>query len=41
MLGARAGGDHAEAQRLWKEYRNAFFPGDDIPPYLVYLTNLR
>jgi hypothetical protein len=40
MLGACAGGEREEAQRLWQEYRNAFFPGGDIPPYLVYLTNL-
>ena len=41
MLGAQAGGEHEEAQRLWKEYRSVFYPGGDIPPYLVYLANLR
>jgi hypothetical protein len=41
MLGAHAAGEHEEAQRLWKDYRSALFPGGEIPPYVVYLTNLR
>ena len=41
MLGAHAAGEHEEAQRLWKDYRSALFPGAEIAPYVVYLTNLR
>jgi spermidine synthase len=40
MLGAHASGDHAEAQELWGHYVHAFYPGGDIPPYMIYLANL-
>jgi predicted membrane-bound spermidine synthase len=41
MLGAHAAGEHEEARRLWEHYRSAFFPDGEIPPHVVYLTNLR
>jgi hypothetical protein len=41
MLGAHAAGEHEEAGRLWKSYGRTFYPRQDIPPYVVYLANLR
>ena len=41
MLGAYAAGEHAEGLRLWKTYRSTFYPRGEIPPYMVYLTNLQ
>ncbi len=40
MLGAQAAGEHEEARRLWSSYGNTLYPRE-IPPYVVYLANLR
>jgi hypothetical protein len=40
MLGAQVAGDHAEAQRVWRAYGAALFPGGAIPPHVVYVINL-
>jgi hypothetical protein len=40
MLGGHAAGEHEEADRLWRTYRNALYPGA-IPPSVVYVSNLR
>jgi len=39
-LGAQVAGEHAEAQRLWRTYSNALYPGGVIPPHVVYVANL-
>jgi len=41
MLGGHASGEHEEADRLWGQYRKALYPRNDIPPYVLYLVNLR
>ena len=41
MLGAYAAGEHEEGRRLWKTYGSTFYPRGEIPPYMVYLTNLQ
>ncbi len=41
MLGAYAAGDHEEGLRLWKTHGSAFYPRGEIPPHMVYLTNLQ
>ena len=41
MLGAHAAGEHAEAQEIWSRYSRAFYPGGDIPPYVIYLADLK
>jgi hypothetical protein len=41
MLGAYAAGEHEVGLRLWKTYGNPFYPRGEIPPYMVYLTNLQ
>ena len=41
MLGAYAAGEHEEGLRLWKTYRSTLYPRGEIPPYMVYLTNLQ
>ena len=40
LLGAHAAGEHAEAQEIWSRYSRAFYPGGEMPPYVVYLANL-
>lgn len=41
LLGAHAAGEHAEAQEIWSRYSRAFYPRGDMPPYVVYLANLK
>jgi len=41
LLGAHAAGEHAEAQEIWSRYSRAFYPGGDMPPYVIYLANLK
>ena len=41
LLGAHAAGEHAEAQEIWSRYSRAFYPGGDMPPYMIYLANLK
>jgi len=41
LLGAHAAGEHAQADELWKSYGRTFYPSGDIPPYVLYLANLR
>jgi predicted membrane-bound spermidine synthase len=40
LLGAHAAGEHAEGQEIWSRYSRAFYPGGEMPPYVVYLANL-
>jgi len=41
MLGAHIAGEHKEADRLWDRYGGVLYPGGDLPPYLLYVLNLR
>lgn len=41
LLGAHAAGEHAEAQDIWSRYGRAFYPGGDMPPYVIYLADLK
>ena len=40
MLGAQVAREHDEAQRLWRTYSPAFYPGGVIPPHVIYVNNL-
>ncbi len=40
MLGAQVAGEHEEAQRIWRTYGTALYPGGVIPPHVVYVANL-
>jgi predicted membrane-bound spermidine synthase len=40
MLGARAAGEHREAQRLWRDYGTKLYRDGVIPPHVSYVTNL-
>jgi spermidine synthase len=40
ILGARAAGEVEEAQRLWRAYGAALYPGGLIPPQVIYVNNL-
>jgi len=40
MLGAQVAGEHQEAQRIWRAYGTALYPGGVIPPYVIYVANL-
>jgi hypothetical protein len=41
LLGAHAAGEHAEAQEIWSRYSRALYPRGDMPPYVIYLANLK
>jgi trans-aconitate methyltransferase len=40
MLGAQVAGEHAEAQRVWRAYGAALYPGGVIPPHVIFVNNL-
>jgi hypothetical protein len=40
MLGAQVAGDPEEAQRIWRAYATALYPGGVIPPHVIYVANL-
>jgi len=41
MLGGHVAGEHEEAARIWKTYGGGFYPSGAIPPYVVFVANLR
>ncbi|HUL92152.1 MAG TPA: fused MFS/spermidine synthase [Burkholderiales bacterium] len=41
LLGAHAAGEHSQAGDLWQRYGRVLYPRGDLPPYLVYLANLK
>jgi hypothetical protein len=41
ILGGHVAGEHKDADRLWDRYGGVLYPGGDIPPYLLYVVNLR
>ena len=41
MLGDHVAGEHEEAERLWQKYRAVFYPKGEIPPYAIYVVNLK
>jgi spermidine synthase len=41
MLGAYAAGKREEGLRLWKTFGSTLYPRGEIPPHMVYLTNLQ
>ena len=41
MLGGHVAGEHEEAERLWQKYRAALYPKGEIPPYVIYVVNVR
>jgi hypothetical protein len=40
MLGARAAGQHEEAQRVWRAYGAALYRGSTVPAHVSYVANL-
>ena len=40
MLGAQVAGEPEEAQRIWRAYATALYPGGVIPPHVIYVANL-
>jgi len=41
VLGAQVAGEHDQARELWKRYGQAFYPSGSVPPYVVYLVDLK
>jgi predicted membrane-bound spermidine synthase len=41
MLGAGAAGKPAEVRDLWRRYGATFYPAADMPPYVIYLVDLK
>lgn len=41
LLGGHVSGKDKEADELWRQYRQGLYPSGEIPPWVIYVVNLR